>query len=88
VRTLIGDAACTDADQCRLIAFGAKPCGGPRQYLVYSTAITDSTALDAAVARFNARDAEVNRLLHRVSDCSMVPRPRITVVEGRCTIMP
>ena len=88
VRTLIGDAACTDRSQCRLIGFGAKPCGGPRQYLVYSITYTDSVALTSAIARFNARDAELNRQLHRISDCSLVARPSLVVVDGRCAIGP
>ena len=86
VRSLIGDAACTHISQCRLIAFGAKPCGGPRQFLVYSIAATDSMTIEAAVMRYNARDAEVNRLYNRTSDCALVSQPRIRVVNGRCTI--
>jgi hypothetical protein len=88
IRTLVGDAACTSASQCRLVAYGSKPCGGPWQYLVYSTTTTDSTALEVAVARYNAREAEVNRLYHRMSDCSVAIRPKITVVDGHCKIAP
>ena len=86
VQSLIGDAACSSVDECRLVAFGSKPCGGPRQYLAYSIAITDSTALATAVARYNAREAEANRQNDRISDCSMVVRPTVTVVDGHCKI--
>jgi hypothetical protein len=74
--------------QCRLVAFGSKPCGGPREYLAYSTAITDSTALTTAVARYNAHEAEANRQSDRISDCRMVVRPTVTVVDGHCKIAP
>lgn len=85
---LIGEPTCADVSQCRAIAFGAKPCGGPWQYLVYSTAITDSTALAAAVARYNAREAEVNKAEGRMSDCSFVGPPRLARVNGRCVVAP
>lgn len=82
----IGDPTCRDASQCRTIAFGSKPCGGPWKYLVYSTATTDSVQLDALVTEYNAREAAVNQQEGRMSDCSAVPRPRLVVVDGRCAI--
>ncbi len=86
VMRLIGDAACADVGQCRAIGFGAKPCGGPWQYLAYSTANTDSTALNAAVARYNAKEAAINRAEGRVSDCALVPPPKLVRGNGRCVI--
>lgn len=86
VMRLIGDGACADVGQCRAIAFGAKPCGGPWQYLAYSTAITDSTALAAAVGRYNAKEAAINRAEGRVSDCSLVSPPKLVRENGRCVI--
>jgi hypothetical protein len=88
VMRLIGDASCNDVSQCRTIAFGAKPCGGPWQYLVYSMAITDSTALAAAVARYNAREAEINTAEGRMSDCAFVAPPNLARVNGRCVAAP
>lgn len=88
VMRLIGDAACSDVSQCRAIAFGTKPCGGPWQYLVYSTATTDSTALAAAVARYNSQEAALNKSEGRVSDCSFVAPATLKRVNGRCVAGP
>jgi hypothetical protein len=88
VMRLVGDATCSDVSQCRTIAFGAKPCGGPWQYLVYSSAITDSAALTAAVARYNAKESELNKSEGRVSDCALVAPPRLARVNGRCVAAP
>jgi len=41
---LIGEPSCTATAECRTIAFGAKPCGGPRGYLAYSTVVTQPPA--------------------------------------------
>lgn len=84
VMRMIGDAGCTDVSQCRTIAFGAKPCGGPWQYLVYSTQATDSTALAAAVNRYNTQEAALNKSEGRMSDCSVVSPPTLKEVNGRC----
>ena len=85
---MIGDAACADVSQCRAIAFGAKPCGGPWQYLVYSIAITDSMALEAAVARYNGEETRLNASEGRMSDCSLALPPTLARVNGRCVAAP
>ena len=81
---LIGEPVASGMSQCRLIAFGAKPCGGPRAYLVYSTWATDSTRLARAVAMYTSEDARLNQELGRASDCQMVTPPQITFAAGRC----
>jgi hypothetical protein len=82
--TQIGDAPCSSPEVCRTIAFGAKPCGGPREYLVYSTSATDSARLAGEVARYNEEQARLNREQDLVSDCSLVVEPRVSCASGRC----
>ncbi len=84
VLQLIGEPMATSVAQCRLTAFGAKPCGGPRAYLVYSTEATDSTELARAVAMYTSEDARLNQELGRASDCQLVTPPQITFAAGRC----
>ena len=81
---LIGEPVASGMSQCRLIAFGAKPCGGPRAYLVYSMETTDSTRLARAVAMYTSEDARLNRELGRTSDCQMVTPPQVTFAAGQC----
>lgn len=76
---------CSERLQCRAIPLGAKPCGGPWSYAVYSTATTDSAALAVAVERYNTEDAELNRELGRVSDCNFVSPPTVECVAGLCS---
>jgi hypothetical protein len=73
--------------QCRTIAFGSKLCGGPWRFLIYSTASTDSVELAAAVAAYNAREAELNVSEGRYSDCSVPKEPQLRVVNGRCVAL-
>ena len=85
VLQLVGEPACSDVSQCRSIAFGSKPCGGPWSYLVYSVQTADSARLATAVANYNARETQLNRDLGRASDCRMVTAPRLDCVASRCT---
>ena len=85
VLRLIGEPTATNIGQCRLTAFGAKPCGGPRAYLVYSVETTDSTALARAVAMYTSEDARLNRELGLASDCGLVAPPQITFTAEQCT---
>lgn len=80
----IGDAKCFSPAVCRTIAFGAKPCGGPYQYLVYSTSATDSARLARDVARYNSAEEKANREEGRMSDCSLVLKPKVACVSGKC----
>lgn len=84
IRALTGDRACSDVSQCRSVAFGSKPCGGPWSYLVYSTVVTDSNMLARMVSEYNAYEAQENERLGRSSDCQMVVDPRLDCVQNRC----
>ncbi len=81
----IGEPTATSIGQCRLTAIGAKPCGGPRAYLVYSIEATDSLDLARVVEAFTSEDARMNRVLGLASDCGLVSPPQITFTAGQCT---
>jgi hypothetical protein len=80
----IGDAACDDSTDCRYIAFGAKPCGGPWKYLVYSVATLDTVELALRVAVYNEFNRELNLRYGWMSDCSVPGPPNPGCREGRC----
>jgi hypothetical protein len=84
----IGTAACSSPAVCRTLPLGVKPCGGPRQFLVYSLSVTDSARLAADAARYNQAEAQKNREQGLVSDCSMLMAPRVTCVSGECAALP
>lgn len=84
ITTQIGDAPCGSASVCRAIAVGEKACGGPQQYLVYSASATDSARLARQVARYNEAERNRNRAEGRISDCSLVVKPQVSCISGRC----
>ncbi len=88
IATLVAQPRCRDVAQCRSMAFGAKPCGGPRTYLIYSLETTDSAALAAAVAAYNRRDQARNDQLGLMSDCRMEAAPTLVCADGSCQARP
>jgi hypothetical protein len=80
----VRDAPCSSPSVCRTIALGEKACGGPRQYLVYSTSATDSARLGHEVARFNQAERKRNREEGRMSDCMAVMKPQVSCIAGQC----
>jgi hypothetical protein len=88
IKTLIGDAAASDVQQCRKVAFGYKACGGPASYLIYSVQGLDETVLLEKVSQYNALAEAETKRLGVMSDCSIVPEPGVTLVGGFCKAGP
>ncbi len=84
IDALIGDAAGASIEDCRYMALGDKPCGGPWEYIVYSASSTDSTALAERVTAYNAFEEEMNRRYWSISDCMYVTPPVLVYRDGRC----
>jgi hypothetical protein len=80
----IGDAEASNVAACRALPLGAKPCGGPWTYLVYSAEASDPERLSELAAEYDAVDAERNRACELVSDCMMVMPPDVALEGGRC----
>jgi hypothetical protein len=83
IDALIGEAKCTDGAQCKVVVFGAKPCGGPWKYKIYSKA-TVSTELAKYVDAYNAFNRELNSRYGFISDCGLVTPPAVMCRDGRC----
>lgn len=84
----IGEAEASDVAACRTLPLGAKPCGGPWTYLVYSAEASDSTRLADLAAEYHAVNAEWNAACDLASDCVMVGPPDVTLENGRCVAAP
>ena len=70
IENLANTSFCGDAFECKFIAFGSKPCGGPWGYLVYSTSI-DTEELENRVERYNREEAIYNTEWGITSDCAV-----------------
>lgn len=85
LKVLIEDQAaesiCNDEFECRSIAFGSKPCGGPWSYLIYSTSI-DTLDLVNRVNEYNDIEMNFNINCGATSDCAFVNPPTTLMCEN------
>ena len=87
ITNYINGFSCDNSSGCNSIAFGAKPCGGPREYLVFSNEV-DLPTLQQMVNDYNSLDDAYNIQTGAVSDCEVVAPPtNIGCVDGVCTIV-
>lgn len=80
----VGEAEATSEAACRVLPLGAKPCGGPWTYLVYSAEASDPEQLEALVTDYYRVDSTRNRACELASDCAFISEPAVVLVDGRC----
>ena len=83
-RALAKTAGCERAAQCRTAPLGAKPCGGPRDYLVYCALGTDSAALYRKLAELEKAEKAYNAKSGMMSTCEMLVAPNVEVQGRSC----
>ncbi|MEO8934747.1 MAG: hypothetical protein ABI295_10615 [Xanthomarina sp.] len=74
IEDLAQTSICNADSECRYVAFGIKPCGGPWEYLIYTTSI-DTLELKNLVIEYNNLEAKFNQECDAISDCMMVMPP-------------
>ena len=87
VEALIANKSCNGQDNCASIAWGAKPCGGPWEYLVYAPSNVDVPELENLVAEYNQLQTEVNQIKGLGSDCSFVDEPELACQDNVCVAL-
>jgi hypothetical protein len=86
-RALAHAGGCT-ADECRTAPVGVRPCGGPRAYVVYCAARTDSAALFAKLAELARAEEAFNKQNEMMSTCEFRQPPTTRLQGGSCVAMP
>lgn len=85
IEEMVAEISCANGTDCRFLAFGSKPCGGPWSYLIYNTAI-DTDKLKDLVENYNQKEQDFNIKYNIISDCMYVlPPTRVDCVNGVCT---
>ena len=83
-RAIAKTEGCTSASACRTAPVGWRGCGGPRTYIVYCAATTDSVALFRKLDELKAAETAYNERSGMLSTCEMRLPPAVTVQAGRC----
>ena len=83
-RALVRTTGCDAASSCRTAPIGWRGCGGPRAYLVYCPATTDTIALMRKLEELKRAETAYNEGEGVVSTCEMRMPPSVTVQGGSC----
>ncbi|GAB2908126.1 hypothetical protein [Rheinheimera gaetbuli] len=86
IMALIGEARADSVQQCRVVGFGSKPCGGPASYIAVSVKDKNETVLMSLIEKYNAAAKAENERLGLMSDCAIVPKPAVVLENGVCTL--
>jgi hypothetical protein len=87
IKNYIAGFSCSETVGCGSIAFGSKPCGGPREYLLFPNTV-NLPQLEQMVAQFNVLDNQYNIQNNLFSDCMLVSQPEnISCLNGVCTVI-
>jgi hypothetical protein len=84
-RALAKTDGCAAASACRTAPVGSRGCGGPRTYIAYCAATTDSAALFRKLDELKAAETAYNERAGMLSTCEMRLPPPVAVQGGRCT---
>ncbi len=77
-------SGCSSVSQCRTAPVGNRACGGPRYYIAYCSATTDSVALFRKLDEVASAENAYNRKYQLVSTCEFRMPPPLTLSGGEC----
>jgi hypothetical protein len=83
-RALARADGCEAAGDCRVAPLGARPCGGPREYLVYCARRTDSAALFRKLGELQRAEQAYNERQGLMGTCEFRTPPSTTLMGGSC----
>ena len=81
---LVGEASCSELSECRALPFGANPCGGPWEYLIYSSINSDTLKIREKVDEYNEWNEVINERYGYTSDCNKAEVPQLLCLNGIC----
>jgi hypothetical protein len=79
---------CASAGECRTAPVGWRGCGGPRTYLVYCAASTDTVALFRKLAELEQAERAYNASTGMMSTCELRMPPAVRLDGRSCRERP
>ncbi|HUR91089.1 MAG TPA: hypothetical protein VMY38_00295 [Gemmatimonadaceae bacterium] len=77
-------AGCSSVEACRTAPVGNRACGGPRYYIAYCSATTDSVALFRKLDEVAAAENAYNRKYQLASTCEFRMPGSLALSGGEC----
>ncbi len=84
LNNLIADKQCSTSSQCKVSAVGSRACGGPSDYIVYSTQSAPQKQVSALSDTITQLESTYNVQKGMMSICQHLTAPSTQCVENKC----
>ncbi|WP_368485602.1 hypothetical protein ABZP26_00250 [Pseudoalteromonas sp. SD03] len=84
LNNLIADKQCSTSSQCKVSAVGSRACGGPSDYIVYSTQSAPQEQVSALSDTITQLESTYNAQKGMMSICQHLTVPSTQCVENKC----
>ena len=89
IAAVVSDASwCRNIVNCRVVGLGARPCGGPEEYVAFSIWNNTGDELRNLVTEYNLLKEELILDSDVVGTCEVLPKPNADCVHSRCVTVP
>ncbi len=89
IAAVVSDASwCRNIVNCRVVGLGARPCGGPEEYVAFSIWNNTGDELRNLVTEYNLLKEELILDSDVVGTCEALPKPNADCVQSRCVTVP
>ena len=83
LNNIVSDNSCTASFQCKVLEVGARACGGPSKYVVYSTLNNSQKHAEQLAQKITQQEQENNTALE-FDDCSPVLEVHSLCIDNQC----
>lgn len=80
----VGAARADSVDQCAVLPLGARPCGGPSEYLAFSRQVSDPQKLATLAQSYSDAQREWNQASGIAGTCEFLLPPKLVLADGLC----
>lgn len=87
MQKLTSDKSCNTDQQCQVIGIGSRPCGGPEQFLLFSTQQTDQKMLTITNDRYTKIRKDQQERLGMRSICQQLVAPAAACRQNQCVML-
>lgn len=84
----IGEARCGKDEDCKALAIGANPCGGPEAYQAYSTLDTEVDKLKTLAKKYKTVRKTLHAKTGTMGACVVIPEPQVHCKNQHCIAIP
>jgi len=84
IQRLAGDLRCNNVSQCRALPLGKRACGGPDEYVVFSTMTAKVAQLEKKAAEYTLLQEALLRGKPETGPCEIILEPTLQCVRQRC----